>query len=933
MGKELFEAAARAGVARASKALPQRMLRFTLVYKAKPSISVERRRLKALFGANGFQLIRTPFGKDPLVLVLQFPGIHRTQSTPYLISASYWLADMLDLDACSPDANPGWIAENEMSGASAESIGGAVWALCKSYAAAPVDPMWSIKAVRADKAWTRFKTTGSGIRIGQPDTGVAEHREIDEGLDLAAGTDIIAGGGPPIDPLLAHMSSPGHGTATSSVVASRGSGQIIGTAPNATVIPIRCVDGVVILSGAAVAAAIDHARTKKCDIVTLSLGGPFQYPEIRRAVKRATDAGMIVLAAAGNCVKFVVYPAWDENVIAVAAVDQDDRKWKGSSSGPKVDISAPGENVYVARRQTSEDTRFDLVEPGQGTSFAVTTTAGCAALWLAHHTRAKVRASAKSKGVSVQALFRAALRQTARRPAGWDSANMGTGIVDAEALLALALSKIDVTQPQNSFAHPALSEFGADFNWTRHGVEAGFLAFDRLQREDPERIGSLETAVVPRASLALTEAARRVGKGESALLRTPMVLDTLLTPQLRPGLALRTVVLASRGASVESGTGVTDKKARSYLEGTGRIEVLEAFNSIHETLTAQAETEVDKEGAALRKRILDLAPGILDRYAKGEIESTATLAGEERGTIEALIRLTGRPALRLTDGMVDLEDPQIGGWFGSIVFPRTEIQYIAQRVCRIDVEENGRYIHVGTGILVGPGVIMTNRHVMESFAETLPKTSRGPDFQMTANASIVFEDHVTEDSIRFKINAVIAAGAAQIGRYVDLTKLDMAFLSVETSNASGHLPDPIKPQNVPSKGDFVAVIGYPAQPNLSAAVDPGTGKVSEEMIDVLWKIYGTKWGVKYISPGEIMHSTGNTPGDGQKWAFCHDCTTLGGNSGSAVIRLSNGMISLCGLHFGGRPKGLNYAHDILAVKQRIVANPNEEVLSGATWPS
>ena len=146
--------------------------------------------------------------------------------------------------------------------------------------------------------------------------------------------------------------NPGHGTATSSTVISRLLGQISGSAPEAKVVPIRCVDSVVLgIDGTPLARALLHAKRIEADVITMSLGGPFYSPSVAAAIQQAVDAGIIVCAAAGNCVQpIVVYPAWDPNVIALAGIDHNDRPWKGTSRGPKIDAAAPAENVFVARR-------------------------------------------------------------------------------------------------------------------------------------------------------------------------------------------------------------------------------------------------------------------------------------------------------------------------------------------------------------------------------------------------------------------------------------------------------------------------------------------------------------------------------------------------------------------------------------------------------
>jgi hypothetical protein len=513
----LLRAAAQLGIPSVGRALQPGILRFTLEYKEPPIASAARAEIASLLGGEGFDLFTLPPGDDPLILILQFPGIPREQSASFLFQTAQELADSLRLRSCVPDVDPGWRGEDELGRDTPESLGGLIWALCNSNADPPTDRKWAVKTVRADAAWVRYNVRGKGVLVGQPDTGVAEHRELHNAVDMARGIDIILGGGLPVDPLSADMASPGHGTATSSCVASREAGRMVGAAPESQLVPIRCVNSVILSSGAAVAAAIDHARRQGCDVVSMSLGGPVAFRDLERAIIRAVDAGMIVLAAAGNCVGWVVYPAWDPNVIAVAAIDADLKRWRGSCRGKAVDISAPGESVYVARRTTPTDATKTLVEAGQGTSFAVAITAGCAALWLSRHTRAAVRSEAEQRGVTVQALFRAALQQTAHVPADWTSDEMGAGVIDADALLALALDRIMPTTARID-GHPALAALGPEFDWERHGAEAGYLAFQLQQRRDPARMNAVESLVAPRPSAQLAEAVRRTGHDPQACL-------------------------------------------------------------------------------------------------------------------------------------------------------------------------------------------------------------------------------------------------------------------------------------------------------------------------------------------------------------------------------------------------------------------------------
>ncbi|WP_147283708.1 S8 family peptidase [Bosea caraganae] len=293
---------------------------------------------------------------------------------------------------------------------------------------------WALEAITIPAAWALAKAgnrpaQGQGIIIAQPDTGVTGHAEL-IGIRIVKPLNLLGDGKTPTDPTdpLLPEGNPAHGTATASVAVSPESLDVSGTAPAASLMPIRAIQSVVRLSQVTTAQAIDHAVANGAHVITMSLGGIASF-SLWRALGRAVAADVIVLAAAGNCVSEVVWPARYEDCIAVAGIDAHDRAWPGTCRGSAVDISAPAQNVYRAAAQTGD------AGQGQGTSFAVALTAGVAACWLAYHGRATAVGEARKRGETVQAMFRRLLRMTARVPAGWDSHGMGAGIIDAEALL------------------------------------------------------------------------------------------------------------------------------------------------------------------------------------------------------------------------------------------------------------------------------------------------------------------------------------------------------------------------------------------------------------------------------------------------------------------------------------------------------------------
>jgi thermitase len=308
---------------------------------------------------------------------------------------------------------------------------------------------WSIDKLNVSTAWNRFPhpAPGRGIVVGHPDTGFTLHPEIagprllasdgfdfeDEDPDAA---DTLSGG------LLRH---PGHGTSTASlIISNRGlpAGQagpefVSGTAPGASLVPLRTTRSVVLWSMSRLTRALRRAIELRVHVVSISLGGPVPSVALHNAVRDAEAEGIIVLCAAGNQVRFVVFPAAFDEVIAVAASRIDDQPWPGSCRGAAVDITAPGASVWRARTERRGTGQVFTVERGSGTSYAVAPTAGIAALWLSFHGRSTLVARYGKNRIA--AVFKQLLQSTCRTPAHWDAADFGPGIADADALLSAPL--------------------------------------------------------------------------------------------------------------------------------------------------------------------------------------------------------------------------------------------------------------------------------------------------------------------------------------------------------------------------------------------------------------------------------------------------------------------------------------------------------------
>ncbi|MBT8078078.1 MAG: S8/S53 family peptidase [Gammaproteobacteria bacterium] len=311
-------------------------------------------------------------------------------------------------------------------------------------------PAWALLSVNAQRAWELDppdggRSKGEGVRVCHIDTGWSNHTDLDASrLDLASDYDFLEDDDDAQDPLDydGHL---GHGTSTGSVIVSSGGvdesgntlppGKITGVAPNATLVPIRSIRSVIQFLDSDVARAVRRSVDAQCDVISMSLGGRAFFG-LERALMDAVRNEVIPIAAAGNCVGFVVAPAMYDATIAVAASNIDDEPWRGSSRGRAVDIAAPGESVHVAWK-TSPDDPDSETQQSDGTSYATAMTAGAAALWIAYHGEQAIR-DAYGAGTRKD-LFLRYLQQTSRQPVDWDAERFGAGIIDVEALLAQPL--------------------------------------------------------------------------------------------------------------------------------------------------------------------------------------------------------------------------------------------------------------------------------------------------------------------------------------------------------------------------------------------------------------------------------------------------------------------------------------------------------------
>jgi subtilisin len=122
---------------------------------------------------------------------------------------------------------------------------------------------------------------------------------------------------------------------------------VVGVSTEATLHAVKVLDCSGRGSYSDIAAGIEYTADQGWDVASMSLGGS-QSNVVADAVGYAYDNGVLLVGAAGNsgqCTDCVSYPAAEPEVIAVSATNRDDELASFSSTGPEVELAAPGVEI------------------------------------------------------------------------------------------------------------------------------------------------------------------------------------------------------------------------------------------------------------------------------------------------------------------------------------------------------------------------------------------------------------------------------------------------------------------------------------------------------------------------------------------------------------------------------------------------------------
>jgi len=318
------------------------------------------------------------------------------------------------------------------------------------------DFQWHMRMLDAERTWAIQKGDAS-VAVAVIDTGIAYEnfgpfRKAPDfgGTVFLPGFNVLDGSSHANDDNF-------HGTHVASTIAeaTNNSVGVAGLAFNSALMPIKVLDAEGLGSFFDVAEGVDFAvdfrqnGQNPVKVINLSLGGDNPSLTLERAINRAVEEGIVVVAAAGNeGSSSISFPATLPNVIAVGGVDASKRRAPYSNFGPELDVVAPGGDLDrdddddgrpdgVLQQSFDPDTAFFLGRYDDfayffvmGTSQATPHVAALAALLY-------------RQGITDPAAIQAAMERTAEDlgSPGRDN-NFGHGLIrPSEALKGLGLNR------------------------------------------------------------------------------------------------------------------------------------------------------------------------------------------------------------------------------------------------------------------------------------------------------------------------------------------------------------------------------------------------------------------------------------------------------------------------------------------------------------
>ena len=313
---------------------------------------------------------------------------------------------------------------------------------------------WGISRIGAPSAWS--SSTGAEVKVAILDTGI-QHDHPDLAANVKGGISVV-GETDSTDPA-DWNDGHGHGTHVAGTVAAVNNDVgVVGSAPDAWLYAVKVLfdNGEGPISD--VIRGIEWSVENGMQVINMSLGTDVHVQSFEDACDQAYEAGLLLVAAAGNegdgdpNTTELSYPAAYDSVMAVSMTDSNDQVPSSSNSGPFVELAAPGVSIYSTHKGSGYTTK-------SGTSMAAPHVSGTAALvWAWNPSLTNVQ-------------LRSILQQTAEDlgSAGRDTV-YGYGLVSADEAVPIYGVGVSISPSDQS------ASLGATLEYTVSVINQGNVA-------------------------------------------------------------------------------------------------------------------------------------------------------------------------------------------------------------------------------------------------------------------------------------------------------------------------------------------------------------------------------------------------------------------------------------------------------------------------
>ena len=270
--------------------------------------------------------------------------------------------------------------------------------------------------------------------------------------------------------------------------------------------------------------------------------------------------------------------------------------------------------------------------------------------------------------------------------------------------------------------------------------------------------------------------------------------------------------------------------------------------------------------------------------ADAKLRRGQALDRAEQFALEAIILPDKRPVIDVNEDRFEAPTHPMWQFLGEAAY-QERLTPLLPAVGRIDIVGDPTVPYLGTGFMVSPTVLLTNRHVADDFIRGIGKQVH---FDAGLGGRIEYAQWV-EPSERDQLVLTIER-PLMIHPWWDAALLEVSGYPSDRAVLSLRAEPHPHPQRL-----VVVTVGYPAFDwRLTAPAD------------VQNEVFRSRFNVKRLQPGRVMEGASAVESfHNEVQALTHDCSTLGGNSGSAVIDVETGQV--VALHFAGRYLDRNYA--------------------------